>query len=195
MKKVLFYKCLINERFGLSADECILYSYLVYQSISGYEDVWDKESGKFDDYSIKECNGWVSIPQTLYSHKYGNINCQKIANFLGISRVSVWRMIKKFVNIGIIDNIQGNINTKYIYVNGFFELQTSTKLKGELLIFFSWLMDLKGCSPAIYAKRKKLACMYHSTFSNIRDYMHRLNKLGLVKRDENYSIQTNVHEC
>lgn len=174
--KHVFYKRLLAEKHSLSANERIIYSFLVYNSICNCEDVWDKETGKFDDSILNEIE-YIELPNSI-SNESGLL-CTQIANDLNINKSTVSRTCKKLKSLGILK--QKTIQHQSIYKNGYFDLDCDT-LNGELLIFYCWLKDLKGENQFIYTNREKLSKMYHMEISDIRWYLHRLKELGFVER-------------
>lgn len=174
--KIIFYKRLLAEKYGLSANERIIYSFLVYNSICNCEDVWDKETGKFDDVPLNEID-YIELPNFITSKN--GLLCTQIANYLNINKSTVSRTCQKLKSLGILK--QKTILHNQIYKDGFFELDCDA-LNGELLIFFCWLKDLKGENQFIYTSREKLSKMYHMEISDIRWYLHRLKELGFVER-------------
>lgn len=103
----------------------------------------------------------------------------KIAQILGIDKSCVCRFFKRNIDASKYQNYKAH---------GFFNLVESKILKGELLIFYSWLLDLKKDKHAIYAKREKIASMYNKPLEYIRDYLQRLKKLGLIERGKNLEL-------
>ena len=188
MKKVILYKSFLYDRRNLSADECIVYSYLVYSCISECSEAWDKDSGDFDDYSLKENGGMIEIPISLINIRNNSIHCSRIAESLGVNKSTISRALQKLETKDYIYSNEQRVLCDGIYDNGYFELKMDSGLKGELLIFYSWLLDLKKDKPAIYAKREKIASMYNKPLEYIRDYLQRLRKLGLIERGKNLEL-------
>jgi len=182
--KNVYYKRLIADRQCLNATERIVFSFLVYCSICDLDDVWDKETGTYDKYALEEYGDTFPLPNYMFDFEgifcYGN----KISKQTGVSQPSVSRAINKLHDMGIVyDN--NTIKHCDIYVNGFFTLDNKSGLKNELLIFYSWLKNLRGNDKFIFSTRKRLSEMYgYIGEKNIRDYLQRLKKLGLVERDE-----------
>lgn len=182
MKRV-YFKRLLVDRMGLKASERIVYSFLVYQSICDIEDVWDKETGKFDKFALLDYGDSFQLPDFYFNNKVFNYGA-KIANFTGVSQPTVSRAIRKLSDIGLIDLKNHFIIHNYIYKDGFFPLVEKKELSGELLIFYSWLYYLKKDGMYIFASRRKLAKYYHVELEYVRDYIARLHKLNLVERDD-----------
>lgn len=89
---------------------------------------------------------------------------------------------------GIIELNANAINLNDLPSSGYFELLADSGLKGELLIFYSWLKNLSKNNP-IVSSMKRLADMYgNAPMANIRDYLFRLRKKGLIERDERNNL-------
>ena len=177
--KSVFYKSLLIDKIGLSAGERIVYSNLAYNAICGYEETWDKETGKYDAINLSD-EYEIPIYDTMTSNTIESIN--------PISRVTAWRAIKKLVSVNIIDENREHIRLNNIMANGYFTLQIESGLKNELLIFYSWLVDLAKDTKIIYCNREKLCQLYHSDMNDMKYYLKRLNQLGFVKRNEKNNL-------
>lgn len=171
--KNVFYKRLLVEKLDLCINERIIYSFLIYNAICNCEDVWDKETGAFDDTYLTE-NEYLELPR--YS-------CSQLANNINIGKATVSRAFHKLELIGIIDKKNGFIYHNGIYKEGYFNLK-GKDLNGQLLVFYSWLNYLKGGKSYIFASRQKISELYHIELSDIRWYLHRLKELGFVERKD-----------
>ena len=183
--KNVYYKRLLADRFGLSASERIVYSFLVYQSLCNLDDVWDSE-GKCDIEIIKEYGDSFPLPFFMFDDFSKFCYGVTISRNTMVSQSTVSRAINKLITYGIINIDKQTINHNYLYENGFFDLKGD--LKGELLIFYSFLLDIKGDGNVIFANREKIASIYHVEMKDIRDYLQRLKKLGLIERDNNNKL-------
>lgn len=177
--KLVFYKRLIADKCGLTANERIVYSFLVYRSICDYEYAWNPTDGTFDDVAIKECGEYIDLPFCCL--KNDNFACTRVAKILNIDKSTVSRSVQKLKFLGIIDISQKTIRHNELFMDGYFEINCE-KLKGELCIFYYWLKDLKGDNQYIYANRLKLSSMYYSELQDIRWYLHKLKELGYIER-------------
>lgn len=182
--KNVYYKRLIADRQDLSASERIVYSFLIYSCINECEYAWDKETGKFDSIELDNID-YFDLPSYLFNDK-GILSCTYISNLTSVSKATVCRAIENFKQRQII--FDKYIVNEKIYSNGYFELKTESDLNGELLIFYSFLQNMKDEKGLIYANRKKLALLYGVEMEDIRDYLRRLKKPGFVKRDENGNL-------
>lgn len=182
--KRIFYKGLLPKRLGLSASERIVFSCIVYHALANLDDVWDKESGKFDELSVKEYGDTFELPSHFFNYEDKFCFGVTISKRTGVSQPTVSRAIKKLCELGYLDFEKKLVYHQYIYTNGYFELVENVKLSGELLIFYSWLIDIKGDGHIIFASRDKLASLYHVQMQDVRDYIKRLKELDLVERDK-----------
>ena len=179
--KSVYYKHLIVERMGFSAAERIVLSQLVYLSLCDIDGIWDKEDGRFDFCELENYPNNFPLPGYMYdSHSnfaYGN----KISKATNVSQTIVAKAIRKLILE------EKEIKHYNIYDNGYFELQVESGLRGELLIFYSWLKDTFK-KNIIFCNRKKIAEMYHVEMKDIRDYISRLKSLGFVERDNDDNL-------
>lgn len=178
--KSVYYKRLLWDKMGLSAGERIVYSNLVYPSICCYEESWDKETGEYDSVNLID-EDEIRLATKLTSNSIETIN--------PISRATAWRSIKTLIDKNIIDEKMRNIRLNDILSNGYFTLQLDSGLKNELLIFYSWLVDLAKDNHIILCNREKLSSMYHSDINDIKYYLKRLKALGLVERNEKNQLK------
>ena len=171
--KSIYYKRLIADRMELSASERILYSNLVYDAICNYDDTWDKETGEFDAVNLIDVE---TIPLTM------STACNHLSVKIQTSKVKAWQSIRKLKEMNIIDD--GDIRLNDIHTNGYFTLMTESGLKGELLIFYSWLLDLSKWRRVVFCNRKKLSELYCVNENDIKYYLKELKKRGFIERDE-----------
>lgn len=177
--KSVYYKRLIADRMDLSAGERIVYSNLVYDAIYNYEESFNKESGKFDPIIL---NDEETIPVGF------TISCQSIMRRNTISRSNAGNIINNLISKGLLDNTKKNVFHNNLYENGYFELQLNSGLKGELLIFYSWLINISKGKKVIFCTRKKLSDMYHITEDGVMFFLKQLKKYGLVERDNDNKL-------
>jgi Mn-dependent DtxR family transcriptional regulator len=184
MKRLIYYKRLFAYRRQQSASERIVYSFLVYNAICERDDVWDKETGKYNQDVVQSFDDYLQIPIYFLNERH-EVKVNALAKQLGLGKATISRIIEKFKTNGII--LHGRyIRHDGIFKDGYFTLSTNEKLRGELLIFYSWLLDLtkEKETKAIYSSMIRLGELYNGKMEEIRDYLQRLKKLGLVERDE-----------
>ena len=168
--RLIYYKGLIAYESELTSTERILYSFLLNKSVNNEafdtdgrycEDTFDV----FDEFDLPTFNQYDFAEKT------------KI-----VSQGSLSLAYRGLIDKGIIDVNRGIIKHNDIARKGYFVLCVESKLKGELLIFYSWLKNLsKGCP--IVATMQRLGTMYNVSMNVIRDYLHRLSGKGLIERD------------
>lgn len=164
---------------GLTANERILYSFLLSKSIARAMGMFDPDGEHINEddlgYYIEE----RGVPLVEMSK-------ERIARELSMSRRSVINAFRKFWEKGIIkDGIGEKILfvSSLIYKCGFFELLMNSRLNGELLIFYSYLVS-KGerYGYSIDTFTSKLADDYGKTPNTISQYLKRLKAAGLTRR-------------
>ena len=195
---IIFYRTLLKGVKNLTADEKILYSFLVSKSITDYGEFFDRDGQCLNREILVDFIG------NSYNLKIKEINNTQVAKALCISRQSVINLKQTLFNKGFIryddnDNLclfVSNVLFKY----GYFELVGREKLKGELLIFYSYLLQKsKRYRYCIDTYKCKLAEELGKTTTAITKLLNRLYKLDLAKRLDNgklkiYHFKTNNNE-
>ena len=87
----------------------------------------------------------------------------------------------------IIDDMSQSIQLNKLHSCGYFTIEVDCGLRGELLVFYSWLKDL-GKGGNILATMEKLSSMYNVRLTNIRDYLFRLRSKNYITRNEKGNI-------
>ena len=190
--KSVFYSGLLDDYCGLTPAEKIVYSFMVYKSICRLDGVFDKETGQLDTCIVKEeienCNNILELPYEFYHNgrfEAGGI----ISESTNVSTGMVSYVLTSLEQKGLLSLRSETIKVKYIEFDRFFELMsgTSDKLRGELLIFYSWLVYLtRNYNGTLKMTKEKIASYYYDgcTLDTIKSLIKRLMKLGFVERDE-----------
>lgn len=178
--KVIYYKGLITHSLSLTPTERILYSFLLRFSINNSGLVFDEEDGTYISDALE---GLEDIPVIEIKNQIQLAMKLKI-----MSQGAISLAYQSLKDKGIIDVGFDTIKLNNLPLGGYFELQVESNLRGELLIFYSWLKDL-GKGRPISAKMKRLAELYGGMpMANIRDYLFRLRSKGLIERDEKNNL-------
>ena len=175
--KVIFYKWLIANGGKLTPTEKILYSNIVRSAINRAEGVYD-ENGDYVGYALDDYKE-LELP-TFSQNSFAKKT--KIVTQAALSIAH-----KGLIEKGYINSFLGTITINSIYKHGYFELLIDSGLKGEILIFYSWLKELSDGNK-IFANIKRLAELYCCTTIAIKDYLFRLRKKHLVERDSNGNL-------
>ena len=154
--KIVFYRTLLKGATNLTPSERILYSFLVAKSISRIEDIFEKDGTSINIDELEDC----------FNDYYGNhfplceISQTKIANELHMTRKTIFDGLRHLRN-------KGFIGIDWIFVNrelvehGYFELINAECLTGELLIFYSFLLDkARKYNNVIDTNKYKLADIF-----------------------------------
>lgn len=191
MKKV-FYKTLLNRGKNITANERILYSFLVSKSIMDMKDVFDIDGKTVNSDALLVMFDYYNnhIPLCKMSNR-------RISLELGVTRKSVIVGLRHLCMLGYIFNDNGE--DLYIYANrellehGFFELLCDKGISGELLIFYSYLADkARQYGGLIDTYKDRIANDLGKTKVSVTKLLNRLYKLGLAERREDGSLFINV---
>ena len=178
MKKLVFYKRLLVDDVDLTPTEKMLYSYLVNVAISQTDDVFDKEDGSYCSIVLDELET-LDLPP-LYQNEITR-------QFKVFSQGAISLAYKGLKAKRIIDETSQSIQLNKLHSCGYFTIDVDCGLRGELLIFYSWLKDL-GNGGSILATMEKLSSMYNVRLTNIRDYLFRLRSKNYITRNEKGNI-------
>lgn len=187
--KVIYYEGLIERDYGLSANERIIYSFVLYQSLSYmWREIIDDEDYKVETEKIEELDNEIDLP-SFYFAENGQLKCERtIAKKTGINQSTVSRVFTRLRKMGIADFNREKIRHLGLFKSHYFYLDTASGLKGELLIFYSWLKKIAKGKDVIYASPHRLSEMYcREKEQVIYNYIHRLK--DYLERDENGFIK------
>lgn len=189
----VFYQGLSAKECDLSPAEKIVYSFIVYHSICDMDCAFDKELGTFDEKAVRETiwneNRIISLPMKFFNDgKFCVVTLISKSTNISIGKVS--EAIKSLSSKGLLDLDNGYVFvTAYIHISNYFKLhrEKNKRLRGELLIFYSWLVYLtRNNNGIIYTTQKKLSQMYHcNRVESIQSFFARLKELHLLVKDEN----------
>lgn len=147
----------------------------------------------------------IVISYLIMLEDFNNLDGKKanhtnIAKALCLSRRTVLSTMHRLESIGICDKNKRVIIKNDLTTRGYFELIKKEKLKGELLIFYSYLIDKskrycyckkKECDYCLDTHRYKLAEEFGTTEDAIKKHLQRLYRLGLAERLENGKLKIN----
>lgn len=173
----IFYRALLNDRQGLSANDLIYYSFLVSKSIGLIGGVFDID-GKLN---VDTLNEMVSDSPFQMMATY---TIDEISKYTGISKSSVSLCKKHLVDAGLIKGEMINIPCVIIRC-GYFPLLAMDKLSGELLIFYSFLKSVSANYGFIINMSKyNIAANYGWADKplSIKQLVFRLKALGLISK-------------
>ena len=144
MKRLIYYKRLFAYRQRQSASERIVYSFLVYNAICERDDVWDKETGKYNQDVMQSIDDYIQIPIYFLNERH-DVKVNALAKQLGLGKATISRIIEKFKTNGII--LHGRyIRHDGIYKDGYFTLSTNEK-------FVFWNARRRGSLRSIGSRR------------------------------------------
>lgn len=174
-----FYKELLYDN-SLTPNERIVYSYLIYKSISHIGCAFNQDGIDMD-----------VITDTLETERYitmYKISYRKLADELCMSPRSVIDILHDFKFYGIIDG--DDIHIPSAIVNGgYFPLCLRKELNGKLLIFYSYIKNKsEKFGGQIDTFKWKLAEELKTTKIAITNMLNRLYKLKLAKRLSNGNL-------
>lgn len=185
--KIPFYKSLIDDNMGLTPNEQIVYCFIVSRCILAIDGVFDCGTFNFEkvDYIISSNNGFLNLPLDWYDEN-GNMCCgRKIAKLSNVTNTAVSYSLNTLKEKHLIDSETKSIFVSDIWKSGYFELfvHKHPKLKGQLLIFYSWIYDnSKLVNHASSRTCINIAKKFNTSKVAMRDLIHRLHGLGLAER-------------
>jgi hypothetical protein len=182
--KIIFYRTLLKRAKNISPSERILYSFLVSKCISRTDSAFSQDGSEINLDNIYETieDGNNRIELCELSHR-------RIALEIQQDRKTVICGLKHLKELGYIGDNWIYVNNELIE-HGYFELHHAEVLKGELLIFYSFLLDKsKEYGYCIDTYKSRLAESFDKSVVAITKLLHRLYEIGLAKRLENGELK------
>lgn len=178
MKKV-FFKTLLTRAKNISANERILYSFLASKSIARTDSVFEVDGDCINQenlsFAFEEGNKRLDLCEISHS---------KLAKELSMSRQSVITGLKHLKELGYIGDDWIYVNEELIE-HGYFELIHTEKISGELLIFYSYLLDKsKKYNYCIDTYKVNIGIKLNKTKVAITKLLNRLYVAGLATRNK-----------
>ena len=174
---IIFYRALLNDRRGLTANDLIYYSFLVSKSIAIIDGVFSVD-GKLN---VDVLNEMVSDSPFQMMATY---TIDEVSKYTGISKSSVSLCKRHLIDAGMIKGELIKISPDIIN-SGYFPLLDMDKLKGELLIFYSFLKSVSANYKYIINLSKyNIAVNYGWSDKNlsIRQLIFRLKSMGIISK-------------
>ena len=175
--KIIFYRALLNNRRGLTANDLIYYSFLVSKSIAIIDGVFSVD-GKLNVDVMNELIG--NAPFQMMA----TFTIDEVSKNTGISKSAVSLCKKRLIDSGLIKGELIKI-TSDIVNGGYFPLLAMDKLKGELLIFYSFLKSVSANYKYIINLNKyNIAVNYGWTDKSlsVKQLVFRLKSMGLIAK-------------
>lgn len=194
---MVFYREFLKYEW-LNANEKIVYSYLIYKSLTKCEYAFNGDNGLgvFDFSQVKEAiefdeESFIDCIECSYN---------TIAKDLCITRRTAINVVGSLKDRGLVREWvdEDGITRKEIKVildditKGYYKFYTSEICNGSLAIFYSYLISKSEYRKApIDTWTCKLAEDFHTSQDNIKKMLSRLMKKGLVYRDSNRHLVIN----
>lgn len=184
--KMMFYQDLLSE-MEYTPNEKIIYSFLICKSITLIDCAFTSDGTELDYNEIVNTLEWDNVV-TMYS-----ISQRKLANTLGIANKSVFNALKTLDYYSAINLKQSLIKIQPKIIKGkFFPLLLESGLKGELLIFYSYLKHKSEYfGGTIDTFKYKLAEEFHTTKIAVTNMLNRLYRKGFAERLDNGKLKIN----
>jgi hypothetical protein len=178
--KIVFYRRLLNMGNCMTPSEKILYSFLVSKSIARLDCIFytDGTEIAFDNLCmyLEENNNMIDIC---------DINHSKIAMVLHQTRKTVIEGLKHLKELNLIGD-KWIFLKKELVCGGYFELTRLDILKGELLIFYSFLKDKSArYGYCIDTFKAKIGEQIGKSKIAVTKLLNRLYDTGLAERLNN----------
>ena len=174
---IIFYRALLNDRRGLTANDLIYYSFLVSKSIAIIDGVFSID-GKLNVDVMNELIG--NAPFQMMA----TYTIDEVSKYTGISKSSVSLCKRHLIDAGMIKGELIKISPDIIN-SGYFPLLAMDKLKGELLIFYSFLKSVSANYKYIINLNKyNIAVNYGWTDKSlsVKQLVFRLKSMGLIAK-------------
>lgn len=181
--KNMFYHELLDET-SYTSNERIIYSFLIYKSIPMIDCAFTSDGAELDYNEVissLESNNVVSMYR---------ISQRKLADVLGIANKSVFNALKSLSFHNDINLKEGLIRINPKIVQGKrFPLIIESGLKGELLIFYSYLKNKSEYFGGVIDTFKyKIAEEFRTTKIAVTNMLNRLYRKGFAERTENNKL-------
>lgn len=186
---MVIFKELFSQRDKFNGSEAIVYSTLVYKSISMVGDLFDEKGHLMTEYIEDHL-------ENVYD-KY--ISCcwysvSKLANDTNMSIRNIKYILNKLKDI---DYISGDeIYAPYSLIKkGYLTIPSDTDLSGWQLVFYAFLKercDYFGGSIDTWSSR--LAELFGTTSDNIRKLISILTQKGYITRNDSGNLTINIRE-
>lgn len=178
--KIVFYKKLLDVNNYMTPSEKILYSFLVSKSVTRLDCIFNTGGCE-----IEFDNLCMYLDENSNMIDLCEINHSRIAKELNQTRKTVIDGIKHLEELNIISN-DCIFVTKELVCGGYFELLRLDTLKGELLIFYSFLRDKSAkYGYCIDTYKSKMGEYLGKSQIAITKLLNRLYAIGLAKRLDN----------
>ena len=174
---IIFYRALLNDRRGLTANDLIYYSFLVSKSIAIIDGVFSVD-GKLN---VDVMNELISNAPFQFMATF---TIDEVSKNTGISKSAVSLCKKRLIDAGLMKGELIKI-TSDIVNGGYFPLLAMGRLKGELLIFYSFLKSVSANYKYIINLNKyNIAVNYGWTDKSlsIKQLVFRLKNMGLIAK-------------
>ena len=178
--KIVFYRKLLDVNDCITQSEKILYSFLVSKSIERLDCIFFT-----DGTEIAFDNLCVYLEENKNMIDICDINHSKIARELHQTRKTVIESFKHLKELKLI-NDKFIFLTKELFSGGYFELKRLDILKGDLLIFYSFLKDKSArYGYCIDTFKAKIGEQMGKSKIAVTKLLNRLYDIGLAERLDN----------
>lgn len=182
--KTIFYKELLHYD-ELNANDKIVYSFLIYKSITIIDCVFTTDGECLD---LDILNDALSYGEKIDLYQ---ISFRKLSAELNLTLQTTYSSVQRLKSLSLIDDEL--ITVPKSVINGsYFEIDTGIKIKGELLIFYSFLKNKADYFGGyIDSFKYRIAEEMCITKIAVTKLLNRLYKLKLAKRMPNGKLKIN----
>lgn len=182
--KTVFYKELLHYD-ELNANDKIVYSFLIYKSITIIDCVFTTDGECLD---LDILNDAISYGEKIDLYK---ISFRKLSVELNITLQTAYSSVQRLKSLSLIDD-ELIVVPKSIINGSYFDIDTDMEIKGELLIFYSFLKN-KANYFGGYIDSFKYRIAYEMGITKIAvtKLLNRLYKLKLAERMPNGKLKVN----
>lgn len=177
---MVFYRFLFKHMDMLTINEKLIYSSLISYSVKMSKYLF--EDGQLDSEYLHNYldlhsneHGYARLPLIMPALK-------EMAREMDIARNTLKKALNKFKEIRLITN-EGIVCHKELFNSGYMELPNISKVKGQLLLFYTFLeYRSRFFNGTLDTYTYKLAELTGFSEKSVSNMLHRLHACGLVER-------------
>ena len=182
---VVFYTCLFGNKDLPEINDKIIYSYLVYKSISEIDGIFDYE-GNFNQKVLAEYFEYYDS-LSLYE-----ISPYRISKDLSLSINTVKARLRYLIHSNILDCDNNIYILPKIKNSTYFKLEMETGLKGNDLVVYSFLLGKADRFHGKITTYNGIQCKELSmSKKNYEKVLCSLSQKGFIYRDKNNTLLIN----
>lgn len=181
--KLVFYRTLLSQGWGLTPTEGIMYSFLVSKSLLMLNECYELDGGSLNMSvlcDLVDDEGCVDMYE---------ISIRKFAQVLNVTPRTIINGMHHLEALGLIRGSMVYVDVALVS-GGYFELHHHDVLSGQLLVFYSYLRDRADVfDGSIDTHKARLSELFGVKVYSIKQYFSRLYKANLIERLKNGKLR------